>query len=178
MTLVNIDKADKVNAEIILPGMRDFSALRVASLENRVFLTGSTALIAEHSFKCDLLPSALFGENGTATVFRELVAVNNLIVKAENIVSAIESEEKRRAEERRQVEDGLRNTPQSKKSKNAIAFAAAMEQVGRVLRRDLSDIPKFVAKRSTDKEMVKGIEKMVDDAYRNYMLQITKANID
>jgi hypothetical protein len=47
-----------------------------------------------------------------------------------------------------------------------------------VLRRDLSDIPKFVAKRSTDKEMVKGIEKMVDDAYRNYMLQITKANID
>jgi HEAT repeat protein len=176
--LVGIADADFVNSEIIIPVEREFRILRAAPVENRVFFTGKTARVAELSFRCGMIPESLFPMSGITHEFRELISVSNFQMKADNVLKKLYDEEERRLEEQRLFESGAQQVETGKRSKNTAAFSSAMESVGKILRRELSDISKYVGKRSTDRELIKTVERMTEDAYRRYMLEVSKTVID
>lgn len=176
---ISLSEVDMVNGELIFPEMREYRMLPEASIPGRVFLTGDAARLAGYSFTCSLLPSTLFRPNGSQIEYRELISPNNFLMKAEAVIAKLQEQVSQKEEELRQIEIGIKaNEPQGKKTKNTIAFAAAMDTVGRSLRKDLMDISKYVGKRSTDRELIKNVEKMVDDAYRHYSLEVTKTVIE
>lgn len=176
--LVGLAEADFVNSEIIIPVEREFLFLREVPVANRIFFTGKTARVAELSFQCGLLPESLFVMSGMSHDFRELINVNNFQMKSEIILKRLYGEEERKLEEQRLIESGAHQPEGGKRSKNTAAFSSAMDGVGKVLRRELTDISKYVGKRSTDREMIRTVEKMLDDAYRRYMLEVSKTVID
>ena len=178
MLYVTFSDADIVNGEIIMPFMREFYILRGAGIENKVFMAGETARVAELSFQCGTLPAALFRMNGTFMEFRELISANNFMTLAESILIQLKDAEAKRIEIQRQLELGIKDAQTDKRSKNTIAFANAMDGIGKILRKDLTDITKYVSKRSTDKELVKTVDKMLDDVYRRYMLESSKTVIE
>ncbi|MGL4370072.1 MAG: HEAT repeat domain-containing protein, partial [Spirochaetota bacterium] len=171
-------EADIVNGEIILPVMREFTILRGAPLENKVFLGGDTAQIAELSFRCETLPASLFRMNGVPLEFRELVSNNNFMTVAESVLGQLKEAEDKRLEVQRQLELGIKTDGSQNRSKNTLAFSGAMEKIGKILRKDLYDVSRYVSKRSTDKEMIRTVDKMLDDAYRRYMLETSKTTFD
>jgi len=181
VSVVSIANMDIVNGEILLPGMRGFSIMRSSVIEDRVVILDEAARLAGFSFTCEILPAALFNVNGTQIEYRELVSHNNFMIKAESVLKKLKDEEIRRIEEQRQIEEGLRAMePGSggKRSKNSAAFAGAMDSLGKVIRKDLIDVSRYVGKRSTDRELIKNVDKMLDDAYRHYLLEVSKTVID
>ena len=175
---IMLSESDIVNGEIIMPLMREFTMLRAARISRKIFLSGTVASIAELSFKCETLPAALFRMNGSALEFKELISPNNFMTIAETIVDDLRAEDAKKIEVQKQLELGMKSLPGEKKSKNTVAFANAMEQIGKILRRDLTDVSKYVAKRSTDKDLTKNVERMLNDAYRQYMLESSKTVIE
>lgn len=178
VTYLMLSETDIVNGEIIMPLMREFNVLRAANINRKVFLSGTVARIAELAFKCDTLPAALFSMNGSALEYKELISPNNFSTVADIVVDHLRAEEAEKIEAQKQLEQGLKTAGSEKMSKNTIAFANAMERIGKVLRKDLSDVSKYVAKRSTDKDLVKNVERMLNDAYRQYMLESSKTVIE
>lgn len=180
VSIVSIANMDIVNGEIILPGMRGFSVMRTSVLEDRVAILGEAARLAGFSFTCEILPSALFDEDGIQLEYRELVSANNFMIKAESVLKRLKDEENRRIEEQRQIAEGLRAMEPGggKRSKNSAAFATAMDNIGKIIRKDMIDVSRYVGKRSTDRELIKNVDKMLDDAYRHYLLEVSKTVID
>jgi len=178
MLFVTMNETDMVFSEVILPDEREFSILRSAPIENRIFLSSETFRIAERSFRCGFLPDPLFHMTGTSLEFKELISHNNFIIKAEAVIKSLDEDELHREEAQRLIESGGRQDLSSKRSKNTIAFSNAMEHIGKTLRHDLVDVSKYIGKRSVDRELIKSTEKMLDDVYRHYMLQVSKTIIE
>jgi hypothetical protein len=180
ITLLAIVNMDIVNGELILPDIREFSIIRKSVVRDRVALLGEAARLAGFSFSCEVFPAALFEINGVALEYRDLMSPNNFMIKAEMIISRLREAELKHAEEQRQIAEGLKNIegPHARRSKNTVVFANAMDNIGKSLRKDLIDVTRYVSKRSTDRELIKNIDKMLDDVYRHYLLEVSKTVID
>ncbi|HEY1406424.1 MAG TPA: hypothetical protein VF857_07440, partial [Spirochaetota bacterium] len=175
VTLISISEMDIVNGEIILPNVRGFSILRGSVIEDRVVVLGEASRLAAFSFNCEILPTALFLANGTSLEYREFMSPHNFMVKAETVLAKLKEAELRRFEEQRQIAEGLKAMePTGRRSKNTVLFANAMDSVGKVIRKDLIDVSRYVGKRSTDRELIRSVDKMLDDAYRHFLLEVSK----
>jgi hypothetical protein len=178
ISFLSLTSVDLVNGEMIIPDLREFIILKSSPIDDCAVLAGEAAQLAGLSFKCEFLPAALFDISGTALEYRELVSPSNFMIKAEMVIDQLRDAETKQQEEKRLIEQNLVGDPQTRRSKNTIAFASAMDQVGKVLRKDLVDISKYVGKRSTDREMIKSVEKLLEDAYRHYMLEVSRTVIE
>jgi len=73
-----------------------------------------------------------------------------------------------------EIEVELRKRKNDQKTGGSVEYAQAMDDVGRVLRDDLAEIVKYVQKRSTDRELISTVERMVSNVNKRYLAETTR----
>ena len=65
----------------------------------------------------------------------------------------------------------IKNEP---KTRNMSAYTNKMDEIGRIMKKEILEVNKYISKRSTDRELIKNTEKMLNNIYKRYMLEVSK----
>lgn len=174
----DILEKDIVNNELIISSDVEMDIVKKAPVADRVIVNSFLADLLAHSYKCVPFPESIFYSKGYEVTFRELETPLNFLVLAEEVVRKIENEEKRRVDIEKQIEEGVKNQVIERRSPSAIAYAKAMDEIGKILKKELASIHKYVSNRSTDRELIKTVEKMLTQTNKRYMHETSKIMID
>ena len=63
---------------------------------------------------------------------------------------------------------------QQNKSQVAIAYGQALDDLGRILKDDLNEVNKYIQKRTTDRELLTNVSKMLSNVYKRFFVEKSK----
>lgn len=150
------------------------SAVDEMPLHNRVILDSATSGALATLYDCEPLPDIFASESGAGFVFQELINPINSLAIAEDIVAELNRKEQDRNAAQIQLESELKRKKREQKTGSAMEYAQAMDDVGKVLKDELAEITRYVQRRSTDRELINTVEKMVANIHKRYLLETTK----
>ena len=100
------------------------------------------------------------------------------MTNAVNIVTKIKKSEREREEIQLQINQEIKKQTKDRRSETTIAYAQAIDELGLLLKSELNEITKYVEKRSTDKELLNNINKMLTTVYKRFIVETTKIIMD
>ncbi|MBN1499887.1 MAG: hypothetical protein JW982_07025 [Spirochaetes bacterium] len=162
-----------VNQEIIYISSIEHERSKSANLPGILITNSGTASTLQKIYKCDSLPDSAFDLRGYYFSFKELKYSMTFINDAESIIAKIKDEEKKRAKMTAELENAVAETAKPL-SKDAAAYARAMDDIGRMLKREFTEVNKYVSKRSIDRELISTVEKSLSNIYKLYNLETSK----
>ncbi|MDA3899383.1 MAG: HEAT repeat domain-containing protein [Spirochaetes bacterium] len=164
-------------SELLLYDDTNLQTVRQSGVLNRVFVNRKTAEGINLAFKCENYPETPFAPRGRDIHFRELLNTLNFTVIVDGMISRIRREMNERKERKKELE---RSSVKHKVylSKEAQEISDSINELGKILKRDMSDILIYVKKRSTDRELIKQVDSMLSDAYKRFTLEKNKINLE
>lgn len=163
-----------INEEIMNLDISKEGTWRFMPVLDRVILDGYIIKSIGGNFYSAPLPNmdierVIFSDN-----LYELISPVNF----KNISGRILEEIKREIEARRikeaEFEKEVREQKQRSKSSVAIAYAQALDDLGRTLKEELGNVNKYIQKRTTDRELITNVEKMLSNVYKRYFVEKSK----
>ena len=103
-----------------------------------------------------------------------LISPRNLMQLAEQYLNDIIMNEKKETERREQIEDEIRKKKIQMRSPQTTEYAEALDNLNIMLKNELQSINNYVQKRTTDREMIVNVEKMLDKVHRRFITEIAK----
>ncbi len=175
--LLDYKKIDMVNQEIIF-----YTASSIPITNNQVFagkiiLNDELFKFLDKTFKCNEIPFTAFDDNGQYMIFKELLNRLNFAIIVDDILMNIREEEKKKIELQLQIESGMQSIKR-KPSDRSVAMSRNIDDLSKMLKKDLNEINKFVYKRSTDRELINSVEKMLMVAYNHFLIESSKIIIE
>ncbi|MCX7677625.1 MAG: hypothetical protein N2316_00230 [Spirochaetes bacterium] len=143
-------------------------------LKNRIILDDKTSFEVKNNFHAIPLPPILFDEILFWNLKNELVTQINFLSIAENILKKFINEEEERKKIQQKLEEELKKQKKGQRNPTAIAYAQALENIGKILKNDLNEVNKYLLKRSSDKELINTVSKMLANAYKRYIVEVSK----
>lgn len=162
---------------IIIPeeALRRSTAL---TLTNRIIIDGATWALVSETYYCEPLPDIVFRGQTAVREFRELVSVINFLSSAESLLNTHVKREDEKRKRQVQLDEELKKHRVMQRSPTAVAYAQAIEDVGRKLKEDLNEVNKYLERRVTDRELISTVGKKLNESYRRFMLEISKIVIE
>ncbi|MBN2436527.1 MAG: HEAT repeat domain-containing protein [Spirochaetes bacterium] len=163
--------------ELLLNSVSNLKTALSSGLKNRVFLNRKTADGINMAFKCETYPETPFDPRGREFGFRELLNALNFNALVDEMLARIRREMNDRIQRKKEVD---RTSVKHKVylSKEAQQISDSINELGKVLKKDLSDILQYVKKRSTDRELIKQVDGMLADAYKRFTIEKNKINLE
>ncbi len=103
-----------------------------------------------------------------------LISSRNLFQLAEQYLNDIIVTEKKDIERRDQIEEEIRRKKIQMRSPQTTEYAEALDNLNIMLKNELANINNYVQKRTTDREMIVNVEKMLDKVHRRFITEIAK----
>ncbi len=103
-----------------------------------------------------------------------LISSRNLSRRAEQFLNQIILTENKERERREQIEDEIRKKKIQMRNPQTIEYAEALDNLNIMLKNELQTINNYVQKRTTDREMIVNVEKMLDKVHRHFITEIAK----
>ncbi len=163
-----------MNGEVMdLPehAMRNARSLSAVS---RVIVDEITSSLIAPAYHCVPFADVVTGSGAFPARFCELVSPVNFTELAEAMVTELIKTDQERLMAQMQIEVELRKRKREQKVGSSVEYAQAMDDVGRGLREDLAEIVKYIQKRSTDRELIATVERMVSNVNKRYMAETTR----
>lgn len=162
-----------ISEEIISIPYHAQNLLSKSSFKSRIFINSGLSHILGHTFKCGIFSELSLDLKGLILSVSELMNPLNFSLKIDEMILKLKEEEKKRKEIERQIEESLRvkNEP---KTKNVAAYTSKMDEIGRIIKKELSEVNKYISKRSTDRELIRNTENMLNNIHKRYMLEVSK----
>lgn len=141
---------------------------------NRLIADGATVEQMGRTYHCT--PFADVPSDGGAfpARFFELLSPVNFADLAESMITELIRRDQERLMAQMQIEVELRKRKHEQKTGSSVEYAQAMDDVGRVIREDLAEVVKYIQKRSTDRELISTVEKMVSNVNKRYLAETTR----
>ena len=86
--------------------------------------------------------------------------------------------EQERQELQRHLDAELKKRKREFRSPSAVAYAKAIDDLSKKLKLELDEVNKYVQKRSTDRELLGNVDKMLSNAYKRFILETSKIIIE
>ncbi|MDY6968034.1 MAG: hypothetical protein SVR08_05200 [Spirochaetota bacterium] len=169
------DKVKLINEEII--NYHEFRREHFNTLsifKNRIYVDDNTMNLLSENYYTEIQPEIVFKKNESEGTFFELISPVNMILLSEDILRRLREEEKERLQKEIDLEAEMKKRKGDRRSPTAIAYAQALDDIGRILKNDLYEIDKFVEKRTTDRELISNVHKMLDNAYKRFFVEKSK----
>ncbi|HPJ13994.1 MAG TPA: hypothetical protein PLJ39_02835 [Spirochaetota bacterium] len=162
-----------ISEEIILIPYHESEILLKSPFKKRLFVNENLSQILNYSFKCGIFSELAFDLKGSNFSVSELQNPLNFTMAADEMIIRLKDEEKKRKEIEQQLEEAMRikNEP---KTRNMSAYTNKMDEIGRIMKKEILEVNKYISKRSTDRELIKNTEKMLNNIYKRYMLEVSK----
>ncbi|TAL36263.1 MAG: hypothetical protein EPN93_08650 [Spirochaetes bacterium] len=163
-----------VNDEIMVLPESKIEAMNLIPVVNRVIVDeGSKALLAG-SYHCEGLPAYIMARQSFRGEFFELISPVNTAFLMQQIMGELNQAEQDKVSAQINLEAEIKKRKIETKSASAIEYVKVMDEIGKLLKQDMNEVMKYVQKRSTDREMIANVEKMLTSAYKRYLLESTK----
>jgi hypothetical protein len=162
-----------ISEEITLIPYHESEILLKSPFKKRLFVNENLSQILNYSFKCGIFSELAFDLKGSNFSVSELQNPLNFTMAADEMIIRLKDEEKKRKEIEQQLEEAMRikNEP---KTRNMSAYTNKMDEIGRIMKKEILEVNKYISKRSTDRELIKNTEKMLNNIYKRYMLEVSK----
>ncbi len=177
--LIYIEKAAVTiaNGEILYLNHYNYDIVRETGLSNRIFIRKDTADTLNLLYKSDQFPDTAIRQSGTALSFNELISPLNFNSLTEEINTQIKLEKRRRQEDQQELEKTVLKHKHHK-STAALEMHQSLDNIGKLLKKDLNEINKYAKKRSTDRELIRQIEQMTANVFKRYNVEISKIKLE
>ena len=119
--------------------------------------------------------------------FSDAVSVNphyevlnpiNFFRLADAFLEVLQAELESRQKEQARMEEEMKNLRRGVKSPSSAAVSRDLENLGNKLKESLTEIEKYIQRRSTDRELNKNVQKMLNNTYNMYKVEISRIIIE
>ncbi|MBP7585399.1 MAG: hypothetical protein KBA61_15265, partial [Spirochaetes bacterium] len=102
----------------------------------------------------------------------------NFLSTAGVVLNKFMKEEEERRKMQQQLDEELLKQRKSHRSPSSVAYAQALDGLGKTLKSDLNEINKYLLKRSTDKELINMVGKMLANSYKRFIVEASKIIVE
>ena len=164
-----------INEEIINFDDTRMRYLNMLPIYNRVIINRETRTLIEKEFFSQPIPDLNYKRCTINETYDEIIGPVNFLSLSKILLDDLSKQLSDKQKKDIKLETELRQK-QTQKSKSpvAIAYAQALDDLGRALKDDLNDINKYVQKRTTDRELILSVEKMLSNIYKRYFVEKSK----
>ncbi len=141
---------------------------------NRILINEASRALLAPTHHCESFPEVTARKAGSSRRFFELISPMNFNQVAEGILDELTVQEQKRIAAEAQLEIELKKRKGMQKSESAIEYAQAIDDIGKMLKGDLGEIIRYVQKRSTDRELITTVEKLVNNINKRYLVETSK----
>ncbi|HOW81196.1 MAG TPA: hypothetical protein PK573_01440 [Spirochaetota bacterium] len=141
---------------------------------------------------CNTRASSLLRDNYTMIMIPENMHVDrcfpspvydvirpvNFTETAEKILEKLIKDEEEKAKLQMQVETEMKRMRRESRPASAISIAGDLEDIGDRLKAQLEEIERYIQRRSTDREMIKNVRRMLKNAHDLYKVEISRIIIE
>jgi HEAT repeat protein len=150
------------------------SAMRSIPIVNRVLIDEGAGSILKESYHFAPLPDIAQLYAASGTTFLELISPVNSLVLIQGMLNELTAKEQEKLMVQMQLEAELKKLKSAQKTGTSIEYAQAMDEIAKILKADLAEVVRYVQKRSTDRELINTVEKMISNINKRYILETTK----
>ncbi|MBN2041176.1 MAG: hypothetical protein JW864_14125 [Spirochaetes bacterium] len=168
------EKIRIINEEIINLDISKTEYKDYISIGDRVIMDDSIIHSVGPGYSFEPLPNLDFARSTFKDNLYELLTPVNFKTVADRILEDIKSEIDTKRIKEIELEKEVREQKQRTKSTTAIAYAQALDDLGRTLKDDLANINKYIQKRTTDRELISNVDKMLSNVYKRYFVEKSK----
>jgi hypothetical protein len=176
--MMNSEEKKFMKGEMMLVDVGNRRMRRGIALENRNILDDTTRLAVMGNFHVDPLPEVLFADSPLGQIYYELVCPVNFLSTAEVVLKKFVEEEDERRRIQQHLEEELRKQKKGQRNPTAVAYAQALDNLGKILKNDLNEVNKYLLKRSSDKELINTVSKMLANSYKRFIVEVSKIIVE
>ena len=164
-----------INDDIINLNFLKLQHLESLPVYNRIIIDEDTKNFITNAFYIDPLPDFEFSKCKTDDRFHEIIWPINFLDLSKAVLNDLSVEISKRQKKEAELETELRQKQkQQNKSPIAIAYGQALDDLGRILKDDLNEVNKYIQKRTTDRELLANVQKMLSNVYKRFFVEKSK----
>jgi hypothetical protein len=167
-------RASIINGEILQSSDLTLRAINAAQLKNRIIIDATMKSTIEGNFHCDDLPEMIFPRKGLDLVFYELMNPINFLTASQDVLNRLKKIEQERQELQLQLDAELKKRKREFRTPTAVTYAQAVDDLSKKLRLELNEINRYVQKRSTDRELLNTVDKMLSNVHKRFVIESSK----
>jgi hypothetical protein len=145
---------------------------------NKIVIDQTTMELLADGFSIREIPQLTLSINGFAARYFELLSPINFIQISEQILKGIRDEEEKREQVQQQLEAEMKKLKRGSRPSSSAAIARGLDDLAQQLQNQLDEIDRYVQKRSTDRELIKNVRKMLTNIHNMYKVEISRLIID
>lgn len=176
--MISSKKMKLLNQEFIFLPEDIISILSRSYLLNRIIIDGATSPLVMENYYGEPLPDHVFRESFHGQEYREIISPVNYLSNAESVLNIFIKQVQEKRMRQIELDEELKKRRTVYRSPTAIAYAQAIDEVGRKLKNDFSDVATYIERRVTDREMVTNVNKMLNDSYKRFIMEISKIIVE
>jgi HEAT repeat protein len=172
------DTVDVINDEILEFPLNLSMEFRNLPLENKIIIDGATREILKDSYSMREIPRFVISTSGHSAGLYELLSPINFLSLSDRIIKSIKEDFEKRELLQKQIEDQLKTVRLERRSPSSMVITRKLDTLGVALLMQLNEIDRYVQKRSTDRELIKNVRKMLTNIHNYYMVEISRTIVD
>jgi len=176
--MIVTDTVRIINGEIIDFPLRQGVHLQNFPLANKIVADAETAAAIKGAYSLRRVPEFVVSVAGYATGLYELLAPVNFLHVADRIIAALSEEGAKREQMQKQLESQLKKLKEERRATSSMVIARELDSLGRMLKNQLEEVDRYVQKRSTDRELIKNVRKMLTNVHNLYNVEISRIILD
>jgi DNA repair ATPase RecN len=97
---------------------------------------------------------------------------------SENILETMKDEDEKKKQIQQQIDEELKKMKLKKSEGSSAAMSRELEAIGDNLKKNLDEIERYVQRRSTDRELLRNVRKMLANTYDFFKVDISRIIIE
>ena len=167
-----------LNEELIDTPIASAYEMNLRALINRVIIGKSVYEEVKTKFIVEKISEFIFRGSSSLMEFYDLHNPINFSAFVNEIIDRKTSEEHEKEMINTQLEAELKKLKLRSKSPSSAAIARELENIGVKINNQLKEIDVYVQRRSTDRELIKNVRKMLTNVQNLYKVEVSRIMID
>ncbi len=167
-----------LNDEIVFMPSIDKDVSNSLVLNNRIIADRNTFNMVEKNFAVDRVSELLYQDFRSVDEHYEIINRVNFLEIANLLIEAKIKEAEEKKEQDSQLEQELKKLRLKSSVSSSVSIAGDLEDIGLKLGKQLKEIEMYVQKRSTDRELIQNVKKMLNNTHNLYRVEISRLRIE
>ncbi len=168
------DNVKIINEEIFSLAEDKVELIHILPIINRILIDNETRDKLEGSYTSEPITEVIFKQSSSSIQFHELISAWNFLQITEEVLERLEKDEEEKLQRELDLEEDIKKQKERSKSSVTIAYAQALDDITRILKKDLNEVNKYVQMRTTDRVLISNVDKMLTTIYKRFFVEKSK----
>ncbi len=147
-------------------------------LHNTALMDERTRELIENRYIAKKIPELAITSDLDYIDYYEIISPVNFTAVSERMLKLVEEKNEQTRVMQSQLEEELKKMKRQHRSASSAAIARELDNIGNKIQGQLDEIERYVQRRSTDRELIKNVRKMLSNVHNLYKVEISRIIID